>query len=80
MGGGGAWRERSRKDAAGWGDGEQDGGSENLNEEQREQREMQREDLEAERKRYGREKTEDMFEADEDVSLTVSVLPPTLQC
>jgi Swi5-dependent recombination DNA repair protein 1 len=71
MGGMGAWRERSRKKPEGWGDDEQDGGVGELSEEQREDREIQRDELEAERRKYGSGKVEVMVEErddDDDVS------------
>ncbi len=84
MGGVGAWRERSRENKAGWGDDEQAASNGRLSGEQREEREIQREELETERKKYGMEGTEEevVERDDEDVSWRwmVSRLPPILMC
>lgn len=84
MGGVDAWREQSRKDAKSWGDDEREGSMGQLSEEQREVRQIQMDDLEAERKKYGTTEgeveAEEVVERDDNVSLIVSLLPPTLQC
>ncbi len=68
MGGVGAWRERSRKKPEGW-DDDSEPALEELSEEQREQVQIQKEELEAERRKYGPDKAEEtMVERDDDVS------------
>lgn len=67
MGGVGAWREQSRKKPQGW-DEDPQLDLEDLSEEQREQLEIQKEDWEADRRKYAPEKAEEVAERDDDVS------------
>jgi hypothetical protein len=67
MGGVGVWREKSRK-KPGWWDDTQEEDEEELSPEQKEQREIQREEWQAEMKKYGTEPSEEVVEADDEVS------------
>ena len=68
MGGVGAWRERSRKKPDRW-DDEPQPDLEGLSEERMEQLEIQKEEYEAERRRYAPEIAEESIERDDDVSI-----------
>jgi len=66
MGGVGVWREKSRKKPGWWDDTEEEDEDE-LTPEQKEQREIQREEWQAEMKKHGTELNEEVGEADDEV-------------
>ncbi len=78
MGGVGAWRERSRKRPEGWDDENPQSDLRGLSEEQSEEMKMQRDEWEAERRKYGSEKVEEVVENEDDVSYTTGSQPRIL--
>lgn len=73
MGGVGAWRERSQKKPDGWNDDEPVGDDE-LTKDQKEQREIQREEMQAEIDKYGLGKEPEKLEEKDDESFTMDMM------
>jgi hypothetical protein len=68
MGGVGSWRERSRRKPQSWDEEESEVDLVGLSEEQREDLEIRKADLEAERQKYAPDKIDEAVEKDDDVS------------